>query len=161
MLKHTLLLALLALLASRAMANNCDAIRADIDARVRKNGISNHSLSVVDRAASGPGRVVGNCDQGSKKILMTQPGPASPATPGAPASPGTPATPAAPATTPGSAAKSGPSQTVPNRRDPKHNRRTDDILTECRDGSIVTGPDCSKANSANPAAPAAASRPKP
>ena len=149
MLKHTLLLALLPLLASSAMANNCDAIRADIDARVRANGVSKHSLSVVDRAASGPGRVVGNCDQGSKTILMTQPGPA------------TPATPATPAATPGSGAKSAPTQAVPNRREPRHSRHSDDILTECRDGSIVTGPDCSKPRSANPAAPAAASRPKP
>ena len=149
MLKHTLLLALLPLLASSAMANNCDAIRADIDARVRANGVSKHSLSVVDRAASGPGRVVGNCDQGSKTILMTQPGPA------------TPATPATPAATPGSGAKSAPTQAVPNRREPRHSRHSDDILTECRDGSIVTGPDCSKPRSANPAVAAAASRPKP
>ena len=158
MLKHTLLLALLPLLpllASSAMANNCDAVRADIDARVRANGVSKHSLSVVDRAASGLGRVVGNCDQGSKTILMTQPGPATPTTPT------TPATPATPAATSGSGAKSAPTQAVPNRREPRHSRHSDDILTECRDGSIVTGPDCSKPRSANPAAPAAASRPKP
>ena len=137
MLKPAHTLALL-LLASTAQANNCDAIRADIDARVRANGIGNHSLSVVDRAALAPGRVVGSCDQGSKKILMTQPGMS------------------ALATAAGPAAASATGQPAPSRRDPRRSTTTDDILTECRDGSIVTGPDCSKTRSASAAASAAA-----
>lgn len=135
MLKHALPLALLPLLMATAHANNCDAIKADIDARVRAGGLSNHSLSVVDKSAPAAGRVVGSCDQGSKKILMTQP-----------ALPGQPARPAQ--------AASGPVAAVPvagTRRDNRRSSATDDILTECKDGSIITGPDCSKARGGSPA----------
>lgn len=142
MLKLALILAVLPLLAGTAQANNCDAIRADIDARVRANGIGNHSLTVVDRAVLAPGRVVGSCDQGSKKILMTQPGVSAVA-----AVPGQAAA--------GPAAASAAGQPATGRREPRRSSATDDILTECRDGSIVTGPDCSKARSAGPAASAA------
>lgn len=145
MLKHALTLAPLALLASAALANNCDAIRAEIDARVRANGIGNHSLSVVDRAAPAPGRVVGTCDQGSKKILMTQPG--------------LPAV-AAGQAAPGPVVASTTAQPAASRRGARRSTTTDDILTECRDGSIVTGPDCSKTRSAGPAASAPAHNPK-
>ena len=133
MLKTRLTASLLALTAAATQANNCDAIRAGIDARVRANGIVNHSLRVVDRAASAPGLVVGNCDQGAKKILMTQPGVAAPASGTASGTP------------------------MSSRREPRRSNVSDDILTECRDGSIVTGPDCSKTHGtappANPAAP--------
>ena len=140
-------LALTLLLASTARANNCDAIRADIDARVRANGIGNHSLSVVDRAALAPGRVVGTCDQGSKKILMIQPGwSAMAAVPGQAAA--------------GPAAGPAAGQPATSRREARRNAASDDILTECRDGSIVTGPDCSKTRSASAAASAAAHNPK-
>ena len=156
MLKPTLTLAaqlaLTLLLASAAQANNCDAIRADIDARVRANGIGNHSLSVLDRAALAPGRVVGTCDQGSKKILMTQPGLSA-----------TAAAPGQAAAGPVAAAAAGhpsSSQPAPSRRETRRSITTDDILTECRDGSIVTGPDCSKTRSAGAAASAAAHNPK-
>ena len=140
MLKRALTLAPLLLLASTAQANNCDAIRADIDARVRANGMGNHSLSVVDRATVAPGRVVGSCDQGSKKILMIQPG--------------------LPTAAAGPAPAFAASQSTHSRHDSRRSSASDDILTECRDGSIVTGPDCSKTRPAGPAASAVANNPK-
>jgi len=54
-----------------ALAIGCDELGAGIDARMRANGLSNFSLSVVDVAASAPGKVVGTCAQGARKIVYT------------------------------------------------------------------------------------------
>lgn len=78
--------------AAPAHANNCDEIRAAIDAKVRAAGVAAFTLSVVDAAASAPGREVGRCDRGAKKILYVADGKATPA----PVAPPPPA-PAAPA----------------------------------------------------------------
>ncbi|HSV59486.1 MAG TPA: DUF1161 domain-containing protein [Variovorax sp.] len=61
---------LLASSASQAAdTNNCDAIRAQIDAKVRASGVSDFALSVVAADAQANGRVVGSCDLGSRKIV--------------------------------------------------------------------------------------------
>jgi hypothetical protein len=62
------------LLASGAgQASNCDSIRDQIDAKVRAAGVASFTLHIVDAASSAPGRNVGSCDRGSKKILYTAP----------------------------------------------------------------------------------------
>lgn len=61
---------LLAAAASHA-AGNCDTIRAEVDAKVRRSGVTNFTLRVVDAAAKAPGKVVGTCELGSKKILYS------------------------------------------------------------------------------------------
>lgn len=79
---HRLLTALAALAAASAShADNCEPIRAQIDARYRAGGIQHFSLAVVDAAASAPGKVVGSCANGRKRIMFSAPG-----QPGAPAS---------------------------------------------------------------------------
>lgn len=95
--------------AAPARANNCDEIRAGIDAKVRAAGVAAFTLSVVDVAASAPGREVGRCDRGAKKILYVADGKAAPASVAPP--------PPAPAAAP--------------KRPP--------VLTECKDGSVTTG----------------------
>ena len=62
-------------------ADNCESIRAQIDAKVRASGVSNFVLSVVDADARAGGKVVGSCDLGTKKILYSQTASASPAAP--------------------------------------------------------------------------------
>jgi hypothetical protein len=57
---------------------NCEAIRAQIDAKVRASGVNDFSLSVVDADASAGGRVVGSCDLGTKKIMYERSGVSSP-----------------------------------------------------------------------------------
>lgn len=73
-MKLTIVLASL-LAAGNAQANsNCDSIRDQIDAKVRAAGVSRFTLAIVDAASSAPGRNVGSCDRGSRKILYVQEG---------------------------------------------------------------------------------------
>lgn len=55
-----------------AQAGNCDAIRAQIDAKIKARGVTNHSLTVAGVDDKVTGKVVGTCDQGRKKIVYAQ-----------------------------------------------------------------------------------------
>ena len=56
--------------AAQAQADNCETIRAGIDAKIRASGASGYALTVVDADAKVPvGRVVGSCAVGTKKIV--------------------------------------------------------------------------------------------
>jgi hypothetical protein len=55
-----------------ARASNCEEIQAGIAERVRAGGIERFTLSTVDMEAEAPGRAVGRCDQGRKKIMLVQ-----------------------------------------------------------------------------------------
>ena len=67
------LIPLLCLLAGSAhAADNCEAIRSGIEARIRAGGIANPVVTVVDTGQSAPGQVVGSCAMGSKKIVYVQ-----------------------------------------------------------------------------------------
>lgn len=55
-------------------AIDCASLRAQIEARIRAGGVSNFTVSIVDAGASAPGRVVGQCDRGSRRIVYRQPG---------------------------------------------------------------------------------------
>lgn len=71
-------------------ASNCDALRAQIDARIRASGVASFSLAVVDAEARAEGKVVGTCERGTKKIVYAR-GDASGAAPAAPVAPAAPA----------------------------------------------------------------------
>lgn len=56
-----------------AFANNCEALRAQIEAKIAAAGVSQFSVTVVEAsAASSGGQVVGSCAQGTKKIVYTR-----------------------------------------------------------------------------------------
>ena len=58
------------LLASTAgQASNCESIRDQIDAKIRAAGVASFTLNIVDAGATAPGRNLGSCDRGSKKIM--------------------------------------------------------------------------------------------
>lgn len=59
--------------------DNCSAIRAGIEAKVRGSGTHNFTLSTVAADARVPGKVVGSCDRGAKKIVYLQGAASSPA----------------------------------------------------------------------------------
>lgn len=84
----------------------CDDLRARIEAQIRAAGVTHFSVTAVDASASAPGRVVGQCERGARKLVYRQHGAAD-----------------APA---------------PARR--PH----DDILTECRDGTVTRGGRCGR-----------------
>ncbi|SFN33895.1 DUF1161 domain-containing protein [Variovorax sp. OV329] len=72
--------------AGHAQSSGCDAIKAQIDAKVRASGVNDFVLSVVEADAPAGGRVVGSCELGTKKIMYERTGTASsPGTAPAPA----------------------------------------------------------------------------
>ncbi|KQP43545.1 DUF1161 domain-containing protein [Pseudorhodoferax sp. Leaf274] len=65
---------LLCLLAAGAhAADNCEDLRAGIEARIRAGGIANPVVSVVEAEQPAAGKVVGSCAMGRRKIVYTQP----------------------------------------------------------------------------------------
>lgn len=56
-----------------ALADNCEALRTQIEAKIGAAGVSQFSVTVVDAAAASTGgQVVGSCAQGAKKIVYTR-----------------------------------------------------------------------------------------
>lgn len=63
------------------MAVTCDELRAEVEAKIRGGGVAQFNVSVVDASASSPGRIVGTCERGAKKLLYTQTSPSGEAAP--------------------------------------------------------------------------------
>ena len=66
--------AALALAASMAAApasakNSCDEVTAQIEAKIKANGVKDFTLTTVPKDEKSDLRVVGSCDGGAKKIL--------------------------------------------------------------------------------------------
>ena len=107
----------LALTSTAAAASNCEAISAQIDAKIRAAGVEHFALSTVDVGAATGGKVVGTCDLGSKKIIYVQ----------------------------GNSAANAAVEAVPSTSRPAATRSgSGGILTECRDGSVSHGGDCKR-----------------
>lgn len=124
----------LACLAPAAWADNCDAIRDGIASRVRAGGLVNASLVVVDAGAVKTGQVVGSCGNGTRRIVLLRgdrPAQAAASDP-MPAERPVVAGSAAAASAASAAEPAPAASAAPN----------DGIPTECKDGSIVIGPDC-------------------
>ena len=99
-----------------SLAISCEDLRAEVESKVRGANVAQFTVSIVEASASEPGKVVGNCDRGSKKLLYTQSNSAA----------GT-KTPADPSPAPVRPA-----------------RKVEPILTECKDGSVSMNSDCKK-----------------
>lgn len=52
-----------------AAGKSCDDVKADIDAKIKANGVSSYTLEVVDKGSAADGKVVGTCDGGTKEIV--------------------------------------------------------------------------------------------
>jgi hypothetical protein len=52
-----------------SMRKPCEELKAEIDAKIKKNGVPAYSLDVVDMDAQAEGKVVGTCDGHTKKIV--------------------------------------------------------------------------------------------
>jgi Protein of unknown function (DUF1161) len=117
MLNLVLPLAALLGVGAASAAPNCDAIRAQVDAKIRASGVSNFTLNTVAADASVAGKVVGSCDLGTRKIVyVAGPQPAAAAAASAPSA----------------------SRPAPVRA------KGEPMLTECKDGSSSVGGDCKK-----------------
>jgi len=52
-----------------AQRKPCEELKAEIDAKIRKNGVEMFTLDIVDMDAQAEGKVVGTCDGNTKKIV--------------------------------------------------------------------------------------------
>ncbi len=52
-----------------AQRKACEELKAEIDAKIRKNGVEMFTLDIVDMDAQAEGKVVGTCDGNTKKIV--------------------------------------------------------------------------------------------
>jgi len=55
--------------AAYAQRKDCNELKSEIEAKIKKNGVDKFALDVVDANAQADGKVVGTCDGGSKKIV--------------------------------------------------------------------------------------------
>lgn len=68
-------------LASAGAANaaeNCEALRTQIESKIAVAGVTRFTVTTIDANAQASGQVVGSCELGSKKIVYQREG-ASPA----------------------------------------------------------------------------------
>jgi hypothetical protein len=73
-MKSPMFIAALAMMALPLFAHaSCEAVKSDIDAKIKANGVSHYSLDVVaaDEADKSGGKVVGRCE-GDKAIVYTR-----------------------------------------------------------------------------------------
>jgi hypothetical protein len=52
-----------------AQRKDCEELKGEIEAKIKKNGVEKFSLDVLEADAQGEGKVVGTCDGGTKKIV--------------------------------------------------------------------------------------------
>lgn len=62
-------LALFSLAGGALAAKPCEELKAEIDAKIKANGVPAYSLEVVDKGSAGDKQVVGSCEAGSKEIV--------------------------------------------------------------------------------------------
>lgn len=55
-------------------AENCEALRTQIESKIAASGVTRFSVTTIDANAQANGQVVGSCDLGSKKIVYQREG---------------------------------------------------------------------------------------
>jgi uncharacterized protein DUF1161 len=73
MVKLTVVAGLWLALSSAAWAG-CDEVKAQIEEKIKKNGVQKFTLTIVDKGAQVDGKVVGNCDNETKLIVYKKGG---------------------------------------------------------------------------------------
>lgn len=69
-MKRLVVLAVLALATTPALARkDCNELKAEIDAKIKANGVQTYTLEIVPKDQEADGKVVGTCDGGTKKIV--------------------------------------------------------------------------------------------
>ena len=54
---------------AQSQRKDCDELKGEIEAKIKKNGVEQFTLDIVDKDAQADGKVVGSCDGGTKKIV--------------------------------------------------------------------------------------------
>ena len=68
------LLLALAMTPVLAQVKDCEELKGEIDAKIKKNGVKEFTLTIVDKDAAEDGKVVGTCSGGTKKIVYKRGG---------------------------------------------------------------------------------------
>lgn len=55
--------------AAWAQRKDCNELKGEIEAKIKKNGVDKFTLEIVEKDAQSDGKVVGTCDGGTKKIV--------------------------------------------------------------------------------------------
>jgi hypothetical protein len=105
-------------LSGAAVADPCEPLRQRIESQIAAKGVTEFSVTVVAIEAQVEGKVVGWCDTGQRKVIYRR---------GAPAEPGR---------------VSVQLPAVQPRARPTPPTPPSPIITECRDGSVITSGDC-------------------
>jgi hypothetical protein len=69
MMKSCLIPVVWALAGAAGAAEDCEALRSQIEAKIGAAGVTRFAVITVDANAPASGQVVGNCELGSKKIV--------------------------------------------------------------------------------------------
>jgi hypothetical protein len=110
------------LLALHCHAITCDELRPQVEAKIRAGGVTQFSVSVADAQAPSAGKLVGSCDHGAKKLIYV---------PGVPTAKPT----ITPMANPSAAPRATPAESL---------KKNEQIVTECKDGSVPLKGDCKK-----------------
>ena len=57
-----------------AQSKPCEELKAEIEAKIKKNGVEKFTLDIVDADKQAEGKVVGTCEGGTKKIVYKRGG---------------------------------------------------------------------------------------
>ena len=57
-----------------AQSKDCDELKSEIEAKIKKNGVDKFSLEIVEADKQADGKVVGTCGGGTKKIVYKRGG---------------------------------------------------------------------------------------
>lgn len=60
-----------------AQVKPCEELKGEIDTKIKNNGVSAFTTTIVDKDAAEDGKVVGTCEGGTKKIVYKRGEPAS------------------------------------------------------------------------------------
>jgi hypothetical protein len=52
-----------------SQAKPCEELKSEIEAKIKNNGVPEFTLTIVEKDAPEEGKVVGTCDNGTKKIV--------------------------------------------------------------------------------------------
>ena len=59
---------------AQSMRKDCNELKSEIEAKIKKNGVESFSLDIVEKDAQAEGKVFGTCDGGTKKIVYKRGG---------------------------------------------------------------------------------------
>jgi hypothetical protein len=54
---------------AQSMRKDCNELKGEIEAKIKRNGVEKFSLDIVDVNMQAEGKQVGTCDGGTKKIV--------------------------------------------------------------------------------------------